>query len=454
MQAEQLKEYLRDIAAKLPADKLPDADRFISIVNEAAPVSVRLHPRKASEDLFKQEEPVPWCSAGRYLQIRPQFIFEPEFHAGAYYVQEASSMCMDAILQELFGINRNLKILDLCGAPGGKSTLLASFLNSEGILVSNEVIRSRAFILKENMDKWGYANVLVSNNDPRDFKRLNGFFDVIVCDAPCSGSGMFRKDPETAAHWSEQAIEHCALRQNRIIEEGWAALKPGGIFIYSTCSYSEAEDEAQINLLLQENEAEILFPEALTNIKGIVQTENGFRLYPHLIKGEGFFISVVQKASAAQDSDELKHKNKFENLHPFISDLFEIPEQFLVWQGKTARHIFPALQADEMAFIASHLYLLKAGLEEGELKGNKLIPSHEIALSVDLKSDINSVNLNKAEAIKYLKKEALLNTSRDSGITLIKYNNYPLGWGNALPNRINNLLPKSWRIRKSYEGED
>ncbi|MCB0819781.1 MAG: RsmB/NOP family class I SAM-dependent RNA methyltransferase, partial [Bacteroidetes bacterium] len=249
MQPDQVKEFLRQIASELSDETLPQAERFVSIIDNPAPISIRLHPRKAGNDLFNNEERVPWCQAGRYLPERPQFIFEPEFHAGAYYVQEASSMSIDAVLHELFAGNRNIKVLDLCGAPGGKSTLLASFLNSEGILVSNEVIRSRAFILKENMDKWGFANVIVSNNDPRDFKRLPDYFDLIVCDAPCSGSGMFRKDPETASHWSEQAVEHCAMRQSRIIEESWNALKPGGIFIYSTCSYSEAEDEEQIKIL-------------------------------------------------------------------------------------------------------------------------------------------------------------------------------------------------------------
>ncbi len=451
MQSEQIQECLRKIEENLSKEFLPDPESFIEAQQKAAPVSLRLHPRKAGDIAYQEAEPVAWNSHGRYLQDRPSFTMDPLFHAGAYYVQEASSMSIEAALKDLFPSERELTVLDLCAAPGGKSTLLASFLNGNGVLVCNEVIRSRAQILKENIDKWGYANVLVSNNDPRDFKKLPGVFDVIVCDAPCSGSGMFRKDPKTANHWSPEAVVHCAARQSRIIEDCWPALKEGGVLIYSTCSYSEEENEHQIKNLIEQSECELVFPGALENIQGVVKTSEGFRFYPHRLKGEGFFISIVRKTSPNRELFYFNKRIQFLPLHSDAEQLLENPEQFVIWQGKTARHIFPAEQADEMASLAPILYLLKAGIEEGETKGDKLIPSQELALSVNLRQNINHIDLSENDALKYLRKEALPNPFGACGFTLMKYQNLPLGWGNALPNRINNLLPKSWRIRKDID---
>ena len=448
---EQIQEYLRQIGENLSREFLPDAESFVEAHQKAAPLSLRLHPRKAGDIDYQQAEPVAWNSQGRYLQDRPSFTMDPLFHAGAYYVQEASSMSIEAALNELYPSERKLNILDLCGAPGGKSTLLASFLNGKGVLVCNEVIRSRAQILKENMDKWGYANVLVSNNDPRDFKKLPGVFDVIVCDAPCSGSGMFRKDPKTANHWSHEAIGHCALRQSRIIEDCWTALKDGGILIYSTCSYSEEENEQQIKSLIEQSECELIFPDALENIQGVVKTSEGFRFYPHRLKGEGFFISVVRKTSPDRQTFHSNKRIQFFPLHGASELLIDDPEKFVIWQGKTGRHIFPAEQAEEMASLAPTLYLLKAGIDEGETKGDKLIPSHELALSVHIRQNISHFDLNENEALRYLRKEALPNASGLKGLILLRYKGITLGWGNALPNRINNLLPKSWRIRKDID---
>ncbi|MEX1188359.1 MAG: hypothetical protein WED33_03815 [Bacteroidia bacterium] len=425
-------------------------DAFSDVHGTKAPISVRLHPLKG-KNLFQELPKVPWADAGRYLASRPDFTLDPKFHAGAYYVQEAASMSLETVLEQLVNTENEPCILDLCAAPGGKSTLIASFLNGKGTLLCNEVIKTRAGILKENLDRWGYANVLVSNNDPKQFSRLNSRFDVIVIDAPCSGSGMFRKDPSTMSHWSEEAVEHCVMRQIRIVNDVWPALKPDGILIYSTCSYSFQEDEGIIESLISDGKAELVAVDKLSAEDSIIKTELGYRFYPHLSKSEGLFISVVRKT-----------KGDLENLHPPIkSRLLQIDIASLIAQPSSfsqhKNHLGENLVSNDLlnhlyAF-EKHLHLLKTGVLSGELKGNKFIPNHELAMFTGLNPEIQSIELDLETALRFLKKEALPNNYGLTGLTLIKYLGLPIGWGNALPNRINNGLPKSWRIRKELPSE-
>ena len=218
--------------------------------------SIRLNPKKIGNRQSaignEQLERVPWNEYGYYLNERPSFTLDPLFHAGAYYVQEASRMFLEEALKQTVDLAKPLKVLDLCAAPGGKSTLIQSIISAESLLVSNEVIKTRVHILAENITKWGAANVIVTNNDPSDFQRLPGYFDVIVVDAPCSGSGLFRKDPAAIGEWSENNVLHCAQRQQRILEHIMPALKDGGILIYSTCSYSKEEDEAIADWMVEQ----------------------------------------------------------------------------------------------------------------------------------------------------------------------------------------------------------
>lgn len=220
---------------------------LLEALNQTAPVSVRLHPLKQKAALTFSEK-IAWCEHAFYLKERPSFTLDPLFHAGCYYPQEAGSMVLDTVLKQL-DLPSEPSILDLCAAPGGKSTLIASFLNNNGLLVSNEVIQARARILTENTTKWGYTNTVVTNNDPKDFERLNEFFDVIVVDAPCSGEGMFRKDLKARDEWSEENVQICSSRQKRIVMDVWDSLKPGGFLIYSTCTFNSAENEDTISWL-------------------------------------------------------------------------------------------------------------------------------------------------------------------------------------------------------------
>ncbi|MGI8634527.1 MAG: methyltransferase RsmF C-terminal domain-like protein, partial [Segetibacter sp.] len=218
-----------------------DKNDFIGVHEDGRQVtSIRLNPLKPTDAIKKlpDQEDVPWCSTGRYLSERPSFTLDPVFHGGAYYVQEASSMFLDHIVKEIYKTEKlPQRVLDLCAAPGGKSTLLASAL-PDSFIVSNEVIKTRVRILAENISKWGSEHVVVTNNDPKDFKRISGYFDLMVVDAPCSGSGLFRKDTDAINEWSEANVQMCSLRQQRILADAIGALKQNGFLVYSTCSYS------------------------------------------------------------------------------------------------------------------------------------------------------------------------------------------------------------------------
>ncbi|MBY0432810.1 MAG: RsmB/NOP family class I SAM-dependent RNA methyltransferase, partial [Cyclobacteriaceae bacterium] len=275
----------------------PEFPAFCVALEAPPPVSIRLHPKKK---IAWPADPVPWADQGRYLSERPVFTLDPRLHAGAYYVQEASSLLLEQALKQSVDITQPLRVLDLCAAPGGKSTHLLSLLSGDSLLVSNEVIRSRASILAENIQKWGYSNVIVTQQDPRDFQRLTGFFDVIVTDAPCSGEGLFRKDPEAMKEWSPNNVELCSQRQRRIVNDVWPALKPGGVLIYSTCTYEEKENMEAVATLTQDFAAESVSL-TLNPAWGIATLEKsgciGYQCYPHRVKGEGFFISVLHKGT-------------------------------------------------------------------------------------------------------------------------------------------------------------
>src|SRR5215203_4807606 len=249
-----------------------------AMVNAERSVEGNIH-----HSAFTIHSSVPWSSYGYYLSERPSFTFDPLFHAGCYYVQEASSMFLEQALKQSVDLSQPLRVLDLCAAPGGKSTHLLSLISKESLLVSNEVIRSRANIVNDNIAKWGCSNVIVTNNDPREFQRLKNYFNVIVVDAPCSGSGLFRRNPEAIEEWSEQNVALCSQRQQRILADVLPALKNGGVLIYSTCSYSTEEDEEICSWLVNElkvNSERLKFK----NEWRVIETEQGYRFWPDKVK--------------------------------------------------------------------------------------------------------------------------------------------------------------------------
>ena len=436
-----------------------DEKAFVAIHQSGEQItSVRLNPLKFDDrhSSFCIDRKVPWSTNGFYLTERPSFTSDPLFHAGAYYVQEASSMFLEEVVKQTCDLSTPLKILDLCAAPGGKTTLLQSLISAESLLVSNEVIKARVNILSENCTKWGGANVVVTNNDPKDFQRLPGFFDVIVVDAPCSGSGLFRKDPKAINEWSINNVALCSLRQQRILSDILLSLKPGGILIYSTCSYSTAEDEAICDWLSGFSNQLAGVSLQLSIEWNIVETTSpihnvcGYRFYPDKLKGEGFFIAAFKKENIATGIKEIRLKNKpimagkpeMEVIQPMIKNAGSL--SFFKWQDDIIA--VSAAVLNDVFILQSVLYLKKAGVSIGKIIRNELIPDHAFALSDLVAADVVAFETDLATALQYLRRNDIDVQTKYKGWALIKYKHAALGWIKVLPNRINNYYPKEWRI--------
>lgn len=410
-------------------------------------------------NLFKQPEaysfsfdaPVPWCAHAAYLPERPFFTFDPLLHAGAYYVQDASSMCIWTALTQVVKETKGLKVLDLCAAPGGKTTLLADYFH-DGVLVANEVIRSRAAILVENITKWGAGHVIVTNNDPADFTSLENYFDVMLVDAPCSGSGLFRKDPDAVNEWSPEHVQLCSQRQQRILADALPALKPGGILLYATCSYSPEENENIMDWLMAQDDM-LSVPLDLPASWNIVTTQTdtgatGYRFYPHLLKGEGFFLSVFQKADAPHHAthrhQQVQQASKQEQ-QLLKEAIPELDTLHIIRSGE----IFKAVNDEVLDTLGQigKLYVRKAGIAVGQLKGKDLIPDHELALWNQPINSFASIELDESTALQYLRRKDI-NLQGTKGWNLMRYRGLSLGWAKLLPNRVNNYYPQGYRILK------
>lgn len=435
-----------------------DETAFINIHQSGEQItSIRLNPLKTVSNypLSIIHSSVPWSSKGYYLQHRPSFTLDPLFHAGVYYVQEASSMFLEQAVKQTTDTSQPLLVLDLCAAPGGKSTLLQSIISKESLLVSNEVIQSRVNILKENIIKWGSSNVVVTNNDPKDFSSLHGLFDVVVIDAPCSGSGLFRRDAEAINEWSEANVQLCSQRQQRIIADVWNCLKEDGVLIYSTCSYSAEEDEEILDWLVAKSKVESIKVK-LKEEWGIDEVQSakgayGYRFWPNKVKGEGFFIAVFRKK---EETDEVRMKIKKgavpskEDIGISSTWLQSTENVSFILQGQNIA-IVPSLWHTTIQYFMQQLKVRYAGVELGTIAKNDLLPEHALALSTIINKNIFSVDLNEEQALTYLRKNDLQIESSHKGWALAKYNGFNLGWMKMLGNRINNYYPKEWRVLKA-----
>ena len=371
--------------------------RFVEALNEEPPVSIRLNPRSLGDSPRSAlaEGEVPWCPEGYYLSGRPQFTFDPLLHAGCYYVQEAASMFITHILRSLFTLHSSLfTALDLCAAPGGKSTAMRTVLPEGSTLVSNEPIPTRAQILLENITKWGWPDCIVTNNYPRDFRKAKARFDLILCDVPCSGEGMFRKDPNSISEWSLQNVEKCWRLQREIVADAWECLNPGGILIYSTCTFNIKENEENVRHFLETYDAEALdIPtEPSWNITGSLLP--GFdapvyRFIPGITRSEGLFICALRK--------QMKNEE---------------------------------LRNNSLSAFTYTLLILNSKLD---------------------RADHPHVDLPYHDALKYLRGEALvLSPDTPKGIVTVTYKGFPLGPVKNIGNRANNLYPKPWRIKSTH----
>jgi 16S rRNA C967 or C1407 C5-methylase (RsmB/RsmF family)/NOL1/NOP2/fmu family ribosome biogenesis protein len=425
--------------------------------NIEAPATIRINPFKNAS--LKTNGQVPWCPEGHYLDTRPSFTFDPLFHAGCYYVQEASSMFIDHILKYIRQDDaKSVKILDLCAAPGGKSTLINSAIRNTDLLLANEIIKTRVPVLCDNLNRWGTANVVVTNNDPKDFSRLTGFFDTILVDAPCSGSGMFRKDPAAMSEWSEANVNLCHQRQERILADVYPALQEDGHLIYSTCSYSHQENEDILDWLCQEFGMEsIRIP--INKEWGIVETQSdqqkawGYRFYPGKVKGEGLFAACLKKTAHQPELPSFKTKGnqklaakEIELVKAYINN----PDDFYFFKVNDDWLAIDHQHKDNLDILQRHLYIKKSGVRLGQLMGKDFIPDHELALSIYINKDnVLQTDLSYEQGIQYLRREHINISPTEKGWSLMCFDGQALGRAKLLPNRINNYYPKEIRILAS-----
>ena len=392
-------------------------ERYLQSFEEPAPVSIRLNPRKGLEvrgERFEvRGEPVDWCRGGYYLKERPNFTMDPLFHAGCYYVQEAASMFLDEVLRQMHNayVNqqpssiRPLAALDLCAAPGGKSTLLRSALPADCVLYSNEPIRNRASILLENVTKWGYENHIVTNCYPRDYRKAKMKFDLILCDVPCSGEGMFRKDEATIREWSPQNVEKCWQLQREIVADAWACLNEGGFLIYSTCTFNTKENEENIRWILNEYDAEVLKVEIKPewNITGSLLEgfhEPVYRFIPGISRGEGLFMCALRKIR--------NEKGEMRNDAP---------------RSSAINHQSSAIRPLTSDF----------RLQTSDVK----------------------IELSYEDALKFLRGESLvLSGDVPKGLVEVTFMGKVLGQVKNIGTRANNLYPKEWRIKTTHIPND
>lgn len=424
-------------------EKIPglDCEDFIKSLSDPPPVSIRFNPLKPITPAFKIAEAVEWCPHAYYLNERPSFTLDPLFHAGCYYVQEASSMWISELIKYIQP-SRPQKVLDLCASPGGKSTLLLSLLPEGSILICNEINPERNRILRDNLTRWGSANVIVTQNDVSAFKSFKDYFDIILVDAPCSGEGLFRKDKNAISEWSESAVHACAERQNKILSEIPGLLCKDGYLIYSTCTFEPVENDLQIENLIRQNEFELT--DFIPFDQNVTQTKYGYQCYPHKIKGEGFYFSLLRKITGESNTYEGR-KLKANKTSELLNLYLENADDFREFRINDIVYAHPLNLVLNDNF--KSLYIRSAGLTIGKFKGNNFIPDHSLALFTGIRKDLNSVNLDEKEAIAYLRGDIISPGNNNRGWIIMKYNNQNLGWGKNIGQRINNSYPAELRIK-------
>lgn len=401
-----------------------EADNFICAMEQSPVTSIRLNRRKPAA-VFPGAKPVKWCRCGFYLAERPVFTLDPLLHAGAYYVQDASSMIyhevvsrLSAHLQELAGSGSPipLSLLDMCAAPGGKTTAMIDALPDGSRIVANEYVAKRAGILRENIAKWGYPDVVVTNNDSSAFAGNRDSFDIVAVDAPCSGEGMMRKEPAAIQQWSPELIENCASLQKEILSNAVETVKPGGFLIYSTCTFNRKENEENAQFIATQlglEPVDMDFPEDWGIPRGICTDLPVYRFMPHKTEGEGLFLSVFRKPGEWSQSGIHKKENSADTRKKTI-----------------------------MKYGKPHKSVAKSKNISGE------VPEIEKVLSIDFdRTSYPEADVSLQQAVAYLRREAIvLPPGTPKGLVTITYKGLPLGMAKNIGSRANNLYPKNWRI--------
>ncbi len=440
-------DFIERIRHQFPTDH----EQLLNALNDEPKTSVHLNTHKTT-NRFAEQLQVPWLANGRILNERPSFTLDPLFHAGGYYPQESSSMFLFEALSQTLKDKNQLRVLDLCAAPGGKSILISSFLKDNGILISNEVIKQRNSVLRENLTKWSCTNAVVTCNDPQQFSSLHSYFDSIVVDAPCSGEGMFRKDPKARAEWSKGNVGMCSVRQRRIVNDVLPALKEDGFLIYSTCTFSPEENELNCKNWIEEGELECVHLEVKKEWNVHEIEKDGVRAYqflPHRTSGEGFFLCVMKKRTGAKSHAQRRSKQIFSSATK--SELSLLPkwvniEEMSIIKNQLEEVYASPFGVDELNDLCIALYVTMPGMELGKFMREDFVPAHALALSRLLDAKRFSIELSEEDSLKYLRGD-VITIDASQGWYVATHQRQPLGWMKVLKGRVNNYYPKEWRIR-------
>ena len=433
-----------------------EAERLFAALDGVSPVAVRLNPAKSGEEgVWSDGEAIAWSNNGRKLKERPSFTLDTAFHAGAYYVQEAASQFIDYVIsgEDLLG----KRVLDMCSAPGGKTTIYSTAVGKDGLVVANEYVRQRANVLADNVRKWGMGNVLVTNNAPEHIAQFEGWFDLVAVDAPCSGEGMFRKEEVAREDWSEEAVKMCAARQLSIVREAWQSLRDGGLFIYSTCTFNDEEDEGVLQAFIEEvgevfepsNEIEV--DESWGIVVGKVGAFQTFRFFPHKTDSEGLFVAVARKSEpttqrtpkARKKVMQEVDKNSRKELMRWLTDA----EQYTFAMVADTIYAYRTEQFKAVQALSEGLTAIYSGVAMGQIFKGKLKPDWALSQYVGLdRKSVATEELDEARALDYLRKKDIAVGNMAEGINLVTHKGRALGFAKKIGARCNNLYPNSLKI--------
>ena len=433
-----------------------EAESLFAALDSVSPVAVRLNPVKCGEEgVWSSGEAIAWSKNGRKLKERPSFTLDTAFHAGAYYVQEAASQFIDYIIagEELQG----KRVLDMCSAPGGKTTIYSTAVGEEGLVVANEYVRSRANVLADNVRKWGMGNVLVTNNAPEHIAQFEGWFDMVAVDAPCSGEGMFRKEEVAREDWSEEAVKMCAARQLSIVREAWQSLRDGGLFIYSTCTFNEDEDEGLLRAFIEET-GDVFEPSQSVEIDdawGIVKGEVGafqtFRFFPHKTDSEGLFVAIARKAEPTTQRTPKARKRVMQevdkNSRKELAKWLQHPDNYTFAMVADTIYAYPSVQFKAVQALSEGLTAIYSGVAMGQIFKGKLKPDWALSQYIGFERTAVAVEeVDEERALDYLRKIDIAVGDMADGINLITHKGRALGFAKRVGARCNNLYPNSLKI--------
>lgn len=468
-----LSEGFKEIAGNLPAI---DSEAFIEAMQTPPSVGLRVNPLKRVEDFpwcgYADVSPVEWCEEGVRLPQRPVFTLNPLLHAGAFYVQDPSSMVYAPLMSQALSLlpkdrADSPKVLDLCASPGGKTTAMMSRLPDSAVVVANEYVAQRVGPLRENLSKWGWSRLIVCNSASDDFASAGPLFDIVAVDAPCSGEGMMRKDEDARSQWSAELVSRCAALQRDILRNAVEALRPGGVLIYSTCTFNLEEDERNASWIASELGLHPVATE-LEGIGGILGNLEGsipaLRFMPHATDGEGLFVAMFVKdgenlpdvsepsCKSLRRREKVKKGKKnnpsadYPEIDKWLDD--ESGWRLVPDKGKTSLEALPEAAAEVAAALEPHVRIVGRGVEAAVLKGKEWTPASQLVLSTAYRPEaFPYCDLTEEDALRYLRREAIAVEGAPKGYVAVGYGGLPLGLVKNLGNRANNLYPAKWKIR-------